>query len=109
MFNRNIFILERFRLVAGFHQQLVQPLGNVDLAGLRRPLNARTLFKRLFHLRGDDRKRSADTLDQPRHQPALLLQQGQQHVLGIHLLVTVSKRLYLRLLQRLLHLLCGLA
>ncbi len=108
--DRDVLVLEPLRLVLGVGQDLLQPLGDVDLARLGTgTADRRASLELLLEAGGQRGGVHVHAREQAGDQPLGLLEQGEQQVLGGDLLMAVAQRLGLRRLERLLGLVGQLA
>ncbi len=113
---RHVLVLEAGRLVLGLDQDLAEPLGDHDLAGLcTRSRHPGFALEFLDDFCGKAGQRHVHLGEQPGHEAVGLLHEGQQQVLHVDLGVTEAHRGVLRvgdgllrLLRELVHIHCSL-
>jgi len=103
--DREVLVFEALRVVAGLHQQLVQRLGDVDLALFGVAGYARLARQLLLRAGAELRDGYAEPRQQGHGQSVLHLQQGGEQVFAIKLLLRKADGELARVLQRLLRLL----
>src|SRR6185295_9173510 len=101
--DRDVLVLEAFRLVFGLHEKLLQTLGEIDLARLGAGAgDARTARQFAFQVADQTRRIDVHARQEARNEPFGLLEERQEQVLAVDLLMPEAERLRLRALQGLL-------
>jgi hypothetical protein len=104
--DRDVLVPQALGLLLGPDDELGEALGDVDLARLRPlPRHARLALKLLVELGAQDVGGHVHLLEQPGNEPPLLLEQGEEEVLAVHLRVAVADGQILSRSNRLLALL----
>ena len=100
MLDGDVFILEFFRLRFRVNEDLLEFVGEIDLALLDPLAGDRGAFLQFaFEFRDDDVGRPLHLLEKARQQPAFLFAEREQHVFGIDGLMAVPNGEILTLLK----------
>ena len=107
MLDRDVLVFESLRLVFSLHQGPAESLSDVDLAGLcAGAAHARAPGELVLDRLTEGIDHHLHLAEEPRHQASLLPAKREQEVLVINFLMAEADRGALRLVRRILALLC---
>ncbi len=89
MLDRHVLVLQPLGFLFGRDERLLEPLGDVDLAGLAAARDARAAAQLAAHAVGEGRRLDVHPGEQPRHEAGGVVEQGEQQVLAVDFLVAV--------------------